>query len=108
MIRVSRIAVVLSDTNRFGRASWLARVVKLAAWTTGLWAPFYFFWTKGKNCDVSDCDGIAYSYSVYDSYSLLDRWADRMLAIPTKVEGRRAHSWLHPLLTSSRSYAALR
>lgn len=101
MIRVSRSAVFLSDTNRFGRAGLLARLVKLAFWKSGLWAPFYFLWTKGKSCDISECDGIAYSYSVFDSYSLLDSWADNVIPIPTKVEGQRLHSWVHPLLTSS-------
>ena len=101
MIRVSRLGVFLSDTNRFGRAGVLARLVKLAAWKTGLWPAMYFCWTKGKNCDISDCDGIAYSYSVFDSFRLLDVWADQIFAIPTKVEGRRVRSWAHPLLTSS-------
>ena len=101
MIRVSRMGVFLSDTNRFGRASLFARLVKLIVWKIGFWMPFYFFWTKGRNCDISDCDGIAYSYSVFDSYSVVDAWADSVVAIPTKVEGPRLHSWLHPLLTSS-------
>lgn len=101
MIRVSRFAVFLSDTNRFGRASIPARLVKLAAWKSGLWPAFYFVWTRGKSCDISECDGIAYSYSVFDSYGLFDAWADHVLAIPIKVEGRRLRSWAHPLLTSS-------
>ena len=101
MLRVTRNAVFLSDTNRFGRASRAVRLVKLGLWKAHLWPLAYRFWTRGRGCDISECDGIAYSYSVYDSLDQVEDWADRTILIPTKVEGRRTHSWTHPLLTSS-------
>jgi len=101
MLRCSSKAVFLSDTNRYGRAGMLARLTKLFLFKTGLWKTFYFAWTRGKNCDISDCDGIAYSYSVYDSMDQISAWADRIILIPTKVEGKKITSWLHPLLSSS-------
>jgi ubiquinone/menaquinone biosynthesis C-methylase UbiE len=101
MLRVSRRAVFLSDTNRFGRAGLPARLAKLLFWKMKLWPFAYLLWTRGKGCDISDCDGIAYSYSVYDSLDQIQAWADHVLLIPTKVEGRRLQSWLNPLLTSS-------
>lgn len=101
MLRVCKTGIFLSDTNRFGRDSTRARIVKLLLWKTGLWPAMYYLHTCGKNCDISDCDGIAYSYSVYDQYSLIDSWADQIIAIPTKVEGKPICSWLHPLMTSS-------
>ncbi len=101
MLRVSRRAIFLSDTNRFGRAGLPARLAKVLFWKMKLWPLVYFLWTRGKRCDISDCDGIAYSYSVYDSLEQIEAWADRVLLIPTKVEGVRLRSWLNPLLTSS-------
>jgi hypothetical protein len=73
----------------------------LTLWKLGIWRQAYFLAKGCKSYDCSECDGIAFSYSVYDSFNLIDAWADRVIAIPTKVEGRRLHSWLHPLMTSS-------
>lgn len=101
MLRCSSKAVYLSDTNRYGRAGMFARLVKLFLFKTGIWKFAYYAWTRGKNCDISDCDGIAYSYSVYDSLDKINAWADRVIMIRTKVEGKKIASWLHPLLTSS-------
>jgi len=101
MIRCSKKAIFLSDTNRFGRAGLFTRLLKLFLFKSGLWKLSYLLWTRGKNCDISECDGIAYSYSVYDSLDQIDSWADRIIMIPTKVEGKKVSSWLHPLLTSS-------
>lgn len=101
MLRCSSKAVFLSDTNRYGRAGIFVRLVKLFLFKSGLWNIAYYAWTRGKNCDISDCDGIAYSYSVYDSFDKINAWSDRVIMIPTKVEGKKVASWLHPLLTSS-------
>jgi len=101
MLRVAKKAIFLSDTNRFGRGRLFARVIKLTLWHLGLWRWSYYVAKGFKSYDCSECDGIAFSYSVYDSFNLIDTWADRVVAIPTKVEGRRLHSWLHPLMTSS-------
>lgn len=101
MLRVARKAVLLSDTNRFGRASMTSRLAKLALWKLGAWPLAYRVWTRGRGCDLSECDGVAYSYSVYDSLNQVARWADRVMLIPTKVEGSPRRGWMHPLLTSS-------
>ena len=101
MLRVTKTAIFLSDTNRFGRGQLFARVVKLTLWKLGVWRQSYFLAKGCKSYDCSECDGIAFSYSVYDSFNLIDAWADRIIAIPTKVEGRRRYSWIHPLMTSS-------
>ena len=101
MIRVSRMGIFLSDTNRFGRGRAFARIVKFTLWKLGIWRPAYFLAKGGKSYDCSECDGIAFSYSVYDSFDLIDAWADQTMMLPTKVEGRRRHSWAHPLMTSS-------
>jgi ubiquinone/menaquinone biosynthesis C-methylase UbiE len=99
MLRVTRKTVVLVDSNRFGQGSLPARVFKLFLYKINLWNVFNFVRTRGKRYQISDGDGLFYSYSVYDSYDLLMTWADRVLALPTGAT--HARGWFHPLLTSS-------
>ena len=100
MMRVARKAVFLSDSNRFGQGGSAARAVKLLLYKTGLWKSARFLQTRGKYYTISDGDGLAYSYSIYDSYDQLAGWADVMWCLPTE-NGRSARSWFTPLLTSS-------
>lgn len=99
MMRVARRVVCLSDANRFGQGSYAARLVKLILYKTRLWKAFRFVITSGKMYTISEGDGLAYSYSVFDSYSQLARWADRVWLIPT-IGDKPAESWLNPLVTS--------
>ena len=98
MIRVARKAVILSDSNRFGQGPMLLRFVKLALWKTGLWGTFNYLRTHGKGYTITEGDGLSYSYSVYDSFDQLARWADRVILIPAEIT--KPSSWAHPLLTS--------
>jgi ubiquinone/menaquinone biosynthesis C-methylase UbiE len=100
MMRVARHAVFLSDSNRFGQGSSVARMLKLALDRLHLWNAAMFLQTKGKMFKVSEGDGVFYSYSVFDSYHRLHQWADTVWLIPSCLE-KPAKSWLHPLLTSS-------
>jgi SAM-dependent methyltransferase len=96
MARVARRAVFLSDTNRYGRGSAVARWSKLALRTSGLWPLAYRLRNRGKPYYVSEGDGgIAYSYSIYDSLGQLNAWADRVFVVPT-VPARDALG--HPML----------
>ncbi len=99
MIRVSRRAIFISDCNRFGQGSFLSRLIKIGAWKTGLWKPIDLLRTRGKGYTISKEDGLAYSYSVYDSFDQLADWADEITLIPTSKA--TAKSWLHPLATCS-------
>jgi ubiquinone/menaquinone biosynthesis C-methylase UbiE len=99
MTRVARTAVFLSDHNRFGQGRALARVTKLALYKAHLWRVARYVRTGGRNYHVSEGDGVAYSYSVFDSFDQLAGWADSVLLIPTSTSHQT--SWFHPLLTSS-------
>jgi ubiquinone/menaquinone biosynthesis C-methylase UbiE len=99
MLRVARKAVIICDSNRFGQGPPLARLIKLILWKTRLWAVFNYVRTRGKGYMVTEGDGLAYSYSVYDSFDLLALWADRIVTVPCG-EGKHV-SWFHPLLTSA-------
>jgi len=98
MLRVARKAVVIVDCNRFGQGSLAAKLIKVLLYKTGLWHAFNFVRTRGKRYQISEGDGLFYSYSVYDSYELLAAWADRVLVLPSGPTHSR--SWFHPLLTA--------
>ncbi len=98
MLRVAKKAVFISDSNRFGQGSRAARLIKLGLYKSRLWGIFNYLRTSGTGYLISEGDGLAYSYSVYDSFQEIARWADRMILIPGGNE--KVSSWLHPLLTS--------
>ncbi len=97
-LRVARQAVCISDGNRFGHGPMALRVMKLVAYTGHAWGLLNTLKTRGRGYTVTEGDGLAFSYSVFDSYRTLGAWADRVFMIPT--ERMHASSWLHPLLTS--------
>ena len=101
MIRVTRRAVFLSDANRFGQGGHAARLLKIALWKCGLWRAARFVQTKGKMYSLSEDDGLAYSYSVFDSYDQLAALTRQIWLLPTAGEPPSRGSWIHPLLTST-------
>jgi ubiquinone/menaquinone biosynthesis C-methylase UbiE len=98
MMRVSRKAIFLSDENRFARGGIHSKLAKLALYKLGIFHGAYYLKTFGRGYRFSEGDGLAYSYSVFDSFEILSQWADRIILIPTNSE--KPPSWLHPLLTS--------
>jgi ubiquinone/menaquinone biosynthesis C-methylase UbiE len=96
MLRVARKVVLIADCNRFGQGSRLARFLKFALYKAGLWQTYWLLRTRGKGYIFDEGDGLAYSYSVYDSYDLLSKWADRIVLVP--ANRGNAPSWFHPLL----------
>jgi ubiquinone/menaquinone biosynthesis C-methylase UbiE len=98
MLRVAKKAVFICDSNRFGQGPRLLRLIKLALYKTRLWGVYDYVRTGGKGYRITEGDGLAYSYSVYDSFDLIVRWADRVVLIPSA--GEQGSSWFHPLLNS--------
>ncbi len=101
MIRVAKRAIFLSDTNRFGSGSHSARLMKLALYKCGLWRAAKFLQTRGKMYTITEGDGLAYSYSVFDSYDQLATSTMQVWLLPTLTENSTSRSWVHPLLTST-------
>jgi len=99
MLRVSRKGVIIVDGNRFGQGSWPVRLLKLVLYKAGLWRIVDYLKTGGKRYILTEGDGVQYSYSVYDSFNSVAKWADQLIVIPT--EGYKVTSWFHPLLTAS-------
>jgi SAM-dependent methyltransferase len=99
MLRVARRAVFISDSNRFGTGLKPIRIVKLALASVGLWGAADWLKTRGKGYTISEGDGLAYSYSVFDSVPAMAKWADRIILVPT---GRVSDASLyHPLLSAA-------
>jgi len=68
MLRVSRKAIFISDTNNFGIGSAPARLTKQTFNALGLWPLVDKIKTKGKGYTISEGDGLAYSYSVFNDF----------------------------------------
>jgi ubiquinone/menaquinone biosynthesis C-methylase UbiE len=99
MLRVAKRAVFLSDSNRFGQGSFPLRLIKLFLCKSHLWNTARFIQTKGKMYTLSEGDGLAYSYSVFDSYDQLAQWADQIMLFSTGPD-LSPGGWFHPLLTA--------
>lgn len=69
MLRVAGRAVFISDANNFGQGSLAARSIKQAIRALGLWPLADFIKTGGRGYTISEGDGLAYSYSIFDDYA---------------------------------------
>jgi len=67
------MAVFISDANNFGQGSPIARCVKQTIRALGLWSVADWIKTGGKGYKISEEDGLAYSYSTFDSYPQVRR-----------------------------------
>ena len=73
MLRVARKAIFISDSNNFGSGSKLSRLLKQTIHDAGLWRFASLLKTGGKGYTISEGDGLAYSYSVFDDYKQIAR-----------------------------------
>lgn len=67
MSRVASQMVCISDCNFMGQGSLPLRFLKYGIFSLGLWSVADWIKTKGKGYTLSEDDGLAYSYSVYQS-----------------------------------------
>lgn len=73
MLRVAKRAVFISDCNNFGQGGWAWRTMKQTLHLLKLWPVANWLKTRGKGYQVTDGDGLAYSYSVFDTYGVVSR-----------------------------------
>lgn len=76
MLRVSKLGIFISDSNNFGQGSFLARTVKQVLNSLKLWRAADLVKTRGKGYTISEGDGLAYSYSVFDNYKQIASQCD--------------------------------
>ena len=82
MLRVTKKAIFLSDCNRFGQGHLLLRLLKLGLCKARLWGASNYLRTSSKGYRITEGDGVAYSYSVYDSFDQIAQWAHRIILVP--------------------------
>ena len=68
MLRISYKAIFISDSNNFGQGSLVRRTIKQIINLLGLWNVANIIKTRGKGYTLSEGDGLAYSYSVFNNY----------------------------------------
>lgn len=73
MLRVARRAVFISDCNNFGQGGWAWRTMKQALHAMKLWPLADWIKTRGRRYQITDGDGLAYSYSIFDTYQVVSR-----------------------------------
>ena len=73
MLRVARKAIFISDCNNFGHGSLLARKIKRGLRRLSLWSFFDWVRSGGKRYYITQGDGVAYSYSVFNNISQLSK-----------------------------------
>jgi ubiquinone/menaquinone biosynthesis C-methylase UbiE len=73
MLRVARTGIFVSDCNNFGQGSGVTRAIKQLLNALKLWRAADLIKTRGKGFTLSEGDGLAYSYSVFDNYRQIAR-----------------------------------
>ena len=73
MLRVARRGIFISDTNNFGQGPAVVRLIKQAINAIGLWPIADWVKTSGRGYSVSEGDGVAYSYSVFNDWAQIRR-----------------------------------
>ena len=73
MLRVARRGIFISDTNNFGQGPPAVRAIKQAINLVGLWRVADWVKTAGRGYSVSQGDGVAYSYSVFNDWPEIRR-----------------------------------
>lgn len=87
MCRVARRAVFISDANNFGQGSLLSRTAKQALNACGLWPLYNLIRTKGKGYQISEGDGLFYSYSLTNDLPILQERFSDLQFMTTKPSG---------------------
>jgi ubiquinone/menaquinone biosynthesis C-methylase UbiE len=88
MLRVARLAIVISDTNNFGQGGTLNRIIKHVLNFFSLWKIANWLKTGGKKYTISEGDGLAYSYSVFNNYKQINKVCKAVYVINVKGGGK--------------------
>jgi 2-polyprenyl-3-methyl-5-hydroxy-6-metoxy-1,4-benzoquinol methylase len=98
MLRVARQAIFISDSNAYALGRPAARFAKLALTRIGLLDRVNRWRRGGTDWYYTEGDGVAWTYSVYDSLPQIRAACPEVIVIPTQIDEQRSASW--PLLYS--------
>ncbi len=87
MIRVSRDAIFISDSNNFGQGGKFSRFVKQTINGLGLWSAYNYVRTGGKKYQISQGDGLFYSYSLFNNFSFIKKHCKAVHVLNTTDAG---------------------
>ncbi|SRR5258706_2718429 len=87
MLRVARHSIFLSDCNNFGNGAVGKRIMKQLLRGIGLWPVASYVKTHGRGYTISEGDGLAYSYSVYDSFPQIRKFCSQIHIMNTRGVG---------------------
>jgi ubiquinone/menaquinone biosynthesis C-methylase UbiE len=87
MLRVADKAIFISDSNNFGQGSLASRSIKQMINLVGLWPLANRIKTKGNGYTMSEGDGLAYSYSVFNNYAQIKAQCRSVHLLNTKDGG---------------------
>jgi SAM-dependent methyltransferase len=87
MARVAKMGIFLSDGNNFGQGSYLSRAIKQGLRVSRLWPLANLVKTRGRGYHFSEGDGVHYSYSVFDSSSIVKQKFPRVHQLNTGAAG---------------------
>ncbi len=95
MSRVAKRMIGISDCNFMGQGSFALRLMKYLIFSLGLWELADWIKTKGKGYTLSEGDGLAYSYSIYQSLpSIRQSWRTFRLTTTGGDSDRLLGQWL--------------
>lgn len=84
MLRVSKKGIFISDSNNFGQGNLLSRSIKQSLNALKLWPIYNFIRTRGKKYQISDEDGLYYSYSVFNNLQQVKKKCRRIFLLDPK------------------------
>ena len=84
MFRVARKAVLISDHNNFAFGSTMARRIRIALYSCGLFGIAAFVKQGFRRQGYSEGDGWWYPYSLLNNHADIARFSDEMFYIPTR------------------------
>ena len=87
MLRVSRKAIFISDSNGFGQGSLVVRSIKQMINSLKLWALADYLKTFGRGYIITEGDGLSYSYSVFNNYNQIRRGCKAIHLLNTTTGG---------------------
>jgi len=87
MLRVAGKSIFISDANNFGQGSLFVRLFKQISNSLGLWKLVDLIKTRGKGYTISEEDGLAYSYSVFNNYGQIEQQC-RLVHLFNTIGGR--------------------
>jgi SAM-dependent methyltransferase len=88
MLRVAKKAIFISDNNNFGQGSSVSRVLKQGLDLFGLWPVYDFIRTTGRRYQISEGDGLFYSYSVFNNFDQIKKACKKIHLVNTTNTSR--------------------